>query len=360
MDFELSDDQAALAELAAKILADQSTPDALRAHEQSGAPTLQTAWVTFAQADLHGVALPEAVGGGGYGILEACLVAEQIGRHVTPIPYAATQACALLLAGTGGHDDLLRGVVDGSVVLAPALSEGTTDTTAAPATTASGDGALTGGKSSVPWGAQAARLLVPATDPDGAVSLYLVDPSAPGVTVVPEDAMWGLPQATVELAGAAGTRVGGADAVAQLERLALALSCATVAGACEGALRITAAYVSEREQFGTKIGTFQAVAQRMADAYIDTQGVRLTAIQAAWRLAEGLPADEELHVAKFWAADGGHRVAHAAQHLHGGVGMDVDFPVHRYFRWIKVLELQLGSGTEHLRRLGALVAATPV
>ena len=115
--------------------------------------------------------------------------------------------------------------------------------------------------------------------------------------------------------------------------------------------------MSEREQFGTKIGTFQAVGQRMADAYIDTQGVQLTARQAAWRLAEGLPADEELHIAKFWAADGGHRVVHAAQHLHGGIGIDVDYPVHRYFRWAKVLELQLGSGTEHLRQLGR--AASP-
>lgn len=360
MDFEPTEDQAALAELAAKILRDLCTPEALRAHEQSGDPTLAAAWSTFAEADLLGVALPESIGGGGYGVLEAALVAEQVGRHVAPIPYVPTTACALVLAGAGGHDDLLRGVVAGDVVLAPALSEGGTDSGAAPVTTADADGRLTGEKRFVPWGAHADRVLVPATGADGGVSLHLVDPRGEGVTVLAEDAMWGLPQATIELAGAPSAVVGGADAVAALERTATALLCATVAGACEGALRITAAYVSEREQFGTKIGTFQAVAQRMADAYIDTQGVRLTAIQAAWRLAEGLPADAEVHAAKFWAADGGHRVAHAAQHLHGGVGMDVDFPVHRYFRWIKVLEQHLGSGTEHLRRLGALLAAEPV
>jgi 3-oxocholest-4-en-26-oyl-CoA dehydrogenase beta subunit len=171
--------------------------------------------------------------------------------------------------------------------------------------------------------------------------------------------MWGLPLATVELAGAPAVSVGNAGAADQLRRLATALSCATVSGVCEGALRITAAYVSEREQFGTKIGTFQAVGQRMADAYIDTEAIRLTTRQGAWRLASGLPVDDELHIAKFWAADGAHRVVHAAQHLHGGVGLDLDFPIHRYFRWAKVLELQLGSGTEHLRALGASIAASP-
>lgn len=357
MDFDLSDDQTAIAELAGKILGDLCAPEHLRAHEQSGEPTLVAAWRALADADLLGVALPESVGGGGYGVLEAWLVAEQVGRHVAPVPYLPTMAGALVLASVGDHDDLLRGVVTGDVVLSPALSEGGTDTTAAPVTTAVA-GRLTGEKRFVAWGEQATRLLVPATADDGA-ALYLVDPAGAGVTAVAEEAMWGLPQATVELDGAPGERVGGADAVAQLERLATVLQCAAVAGACEGALRETAAYVSEREQFGTKIGTFQAVAQRIADAYIDTQGVRLTGIQAAWRLAEGMPVDEELHAAKFWAADGGHRVAHAAQHLHGGIGMDIDYPVHRWFRWIKVLELQLGSGTEHLRRLGALVAATP-
>ena len=360
MDFELNEDQAALAELAAKILADLATPEALRAHEQSGEPVLHKVWSTMGEAGLLGVALPESVGGGGYGVLEACLVAEQVGRYVAPVPYLATTAAALVLADTAAdaHADVLGAVAAGDAMLSYALEEGAALTTGLPVTRADADGRLTGEKRFVPFGEQARAILAVAVDPDESRALYLLTPGE-GVSLTAEDAMWGLPQASLELTGAPGVRVGGEDAVAQLERLALALSCATVAGACEGALRITAAYVSEREQFGAKIGTFQAVAQRMADAYIDTQGVRLTAISAAWRLSQGLPAEEELHIAKYWAADGGHRVAHAAQHLHGGVGMDVDFPIHRYFRWIKVLELQLGSGTEHLRRLGALMAATP-
>jgi acyl-CoA dehydrogenase len=143
------------------------------------------------------------------------------------------------------------------------------------------------------------------------------------------------------------------------DRLSAAI-CATQTGVCEEALAITATYVSEREQFGSKLGTFQAVGQRVADAYIDTEAIRLTALQAVWRLSEGLDAHDELMTAKFWAADGAQRVVHAAQHLHGGIGMDLDYPIHRYFRWAKVLELTLGGASPSLLRLGASLAAQPV
>jgi alkylation response protein AidB-like acyl-CoA dehydrogenase len=149
----------------------------------------------------------------------------------------------------------------------------------------------------------------------------------------------------------------GAEIVEWMTAHAIAGLCALQAGVCEGAIRMTAKHVSEREQFGSKIGTFQAVAHRAADAYVDTAAITLTARQAAWRLSRGLPADEALAVAKFWAADGGCRVAHAAQHLHGGLGFDTDYPVHRYFRWTKVIELTLGSAADHLLRLGDLLAA---
>jgi alkylation response protein AidB-like acyl-CoA dehydrogenase len=352
MDFTLNEEQSAVAELAGRILADLCAPEALRAHEAAGGGIHPAAWKAMADADLLGLALPEAAGGGGYGVVEAALVAEQIGRHVAPVPYQSTTTAAMAIAAAGGHEDLLRAVVAGGAVLATAIDA------AAGAVTAAGD-TLTGSSSFVTWAPLADAFVVAATSDGGESSLHLVRPGA-GVTVVDEDCVWGLPQGTLELTAAPASRLGGPDAVERAVEVATALNCATVAGLCEGATRITAGYVSEREQFGTRIGTFQAVGQRMADSYIDTQGVQLTAQQAAWRLAEGLPAAEAVHVAKWWAAWGGHRVAHAAQHLHGGIGLDLEYPVHRYFRWIKVLELQLGSGTEHLRRLGALLAAEPV
>ena len=130
-------------------------------------------------------------------------------------------------------------------------------------------------------------------------------------------------------------------------------------GVCEVALRLTADYTKTREQFDKPIATFQAVGQRAADAYIDTEAVRLTAWQAVWRIDEGLPAAKEVAIAKFWAADGGQRVVHAAQHLHGGIGVDRDYPLHRYFLWAKQLELTLGGATAQLLTLGEILANEP-
>jgi alkylation response protein AidB-like acyl-CoA dehydrogenase len=128
-------------------------------------------------------------------------------------------------------------------------------------------------------------------------------------------------------------------------------------GVAERALRMTAEYTSTREQFGKPIAKFQAVAQRAADAFIDVEVIRWTVWQAIWRLAEGLPAKQEVSIAKFWVGEGGHRVVYAAQHLHGGIGVDLDYPLYRSYLWSKQIELTLGSATQHLVRLGNDMAA---
>jgi acyl-CoA dehydrogenase len=196
--------------------------------------------------------------------------------------------------------------------------------------------------------------------------VFLVDPSRAGVSLIPESTVTGEPQWTVRLAGVEvgesdllGAVDQGAEIVGWIADRLMAAICATQTGVCEEAVAITARYVSTREQFGTRLGTFQAVGHRVADAYIDTEGIRLTALQAIWRLDAGFDAADELMVAKFWAADGAQRVVHAAQHLHGGIGMDLDYPIHRYFRWAKVLELTLGGASPSLLRLGASLVAQP-
>jgi len=159
-------------------------------------------------------------------------------------------------------------------------------------------------------------------------------------------------------------RLGGADdggaVVAWLVQRATAALSVEEAGVAAAALALVAEYTKTREQFGKPIATFQAVGQRAADAYVDTEAIRLTAWQAAWRIAEGLPADDAVAVAKFWAADGGQRVVHAAVHLHGGVGVDRDYPLHRFFLLTKQIELTLGGATDQLLRLGAALASEPV
>jgi 3-oxocholest-4-en-26-oyl-CoA dehydrogenase beta subunit len=148
----------------------------------------------------------------------------------------------------------------------------------------------------------------------------------------------------------------GADVVRYAVLAGTAALCCVQAGICAEALAMTAAYTTKREQFGKPIGSLQAVGQRAADAYVDTEVIRVTAYQAIWRLAEDLPAADEVAVAKFWAGEAGVRVLHACQHLHGGIGVDLDYPLHRYFLATKHIEHTLGTATRALLTLGDSLA----
>ena len=120
---------------------------------------------------------------------------------------------------------------------------------------------------------------------------------------------------------------------------------------------MAAEYTSQREQFGRPLSTNQGLAMRAADCYVDVDCMRITLWEAAWRLAVGLPAADAVTVAKYWSAEGGQRVVHNTQHMHGGIGADIDYPVHRYFLWVKEMEIQLGAGSAQLAKLGASIAS---
>jgi 3-oxocholest-4-en-26-oyl-CoA dehydrogenase beta subunit len=375
VDFTWSDEQQAISELSHRILSEQLPPERLRELEQQPGWYADDVWGALAKADLLGLALPEADGGAGYGLLEACLVAEQVGRTVAPLPYlSCIVGAALPLAEFGTADQrarLLPGIVDGSQTMSVALLEADeVELPVVPATVAERDGdgwTIDGEKVLVPGADRATAVLVPARTGEGTVTVFLVAPDATGLSLSREHAVTGEPQWTMRLQGVRagaddvlGVPDEGAVVVGWIRDRLLAAICAVQTGVCEEALAITSRYVCEREQFGTKLGTFQAVGHRIADAYIDTEAIRLTALQAIWRLDRGLPAHDELMVAKFWAAEGAQRVVHAAQHLHGGIGVDLDYPIHRYFRWAKVLELTLGGASPSLLRLGASLAGQPV
>ena len=270
-------------------------------------------------------------------------------------------------------------VAAGQVVLTAALAELVGDVIlpggAAPATTAtpepSGGWKLDGTKACVPAGLVADLVLVPATvladgnQPAG-TGVFLVPTDAAGVTRTRQDGP-AVPEALLELSGMVvaddarlgGPETDGATVVAFVAERAAAALCVQEAGVTAASVALISEYTKTREQFGKPIATFQAVGQRAADAYVDAEAIRLTALQAAWRLAVGLPATAEVAVAKFWAADGGQRVVHAAAHLHGGVGVDRDYPLHRYFLLTRQIELTLGGARDSLARLGAVLAADP-
>ena len=208
-------------------------------------------------------------------------------------------------------------------------------------------------------------MLVPAATPPG-VTVFLVSPADAGVTVERQQ-VTGAVTGCVVLDGVSlgedrvlGEAAAGREITDWLVARATVGLCAQQLGVVQRALELTSAYAQSRVQFGKPIGGFQAVSQRLADAYIDVEAVRLTMWQAAWRLSEGLPCDSEVATAKFWAADAGHRVAHTAVHVHGGVGIDMDYPLHRYFVAAKRCEFALGGATAQLRRIGAALASDQV
>ena len=370
MDFDLTDEQQATTELAAKLLGDKATPEALRALDHADELRFdRDLWSAMADAGLLGIAVPVEHGGAGLGLVELCLVLEEVGRRTAPVPALASLAFAgLPIARFGSPAQraaLLTGLAGGTGVPTAALVEPLGDPLR-PATIARPEGegwVLDGAKTNVPAGLVADTVLVPATTPDGATGVFLVATDANGVSRERQVTTTGTPEAQLVLAG---VRLGGDAALGPVDaggsvlrwtvEHATVAACAVMAGLAAEAVRMTGEYTSSREQFGRPIATFQAVGQRAADAYVDAHAIRLTMLQAAWRLAAGFPADREVAIAKYWAAAGGQRVVHAAQHLHGGIGVDRDYPLHRYFLLAKQLELTLGGASRQLVNLGRLLA----
>jgi alkylation response protein AidB-like acyl-CoA dehydrogenase len=390
MDFTLAEEEAAVDELARGVLAEASTQERLAELEVAGEPYDRALWATLAETGLLGVVVPAELGGAGLadgGVLALGVLLEHAGRTAARVPLLPTLAYAALPlarfgAGTPLADRWLRRVAAGEAILTGAFAEPLADPQApaavarpAAALDAGDDGyregtsgwVLDGAKAFVPAGTFADVALVSAmvVEPSGrrvGAGVFVVELSAPGVTVTAEPTLTGLPVARVEFAGVRVTGdalLGPADGSVldwTLQRVTAA-SCAMVAGLADASVRLAATYTTTREQFGHPIADFQAVRQRVADTYVDSRAIRLTALEALWRLANGLPAEREVAVAKAIAAEAGARVVRGTTHVHGGMGVDRSYPLHRHYLAAKQLELTLGSATPQLRALGRLLAA---
>lgn len=324
-------------------------------------------WRKLIDADVLSTTAPEALGGGGFGVLEEVAVLVALGRQLAAVPYLESVVLAAGALAESGSTDLQRDwatpAVSGEKVLTVAL-EGEMGQGPVQATSgADGSGyRLTGSRTLVPYGPVADAFLVPAETGDG-VKVFLIAADDAGLTVTALDTTGHGSVGHLELSGVevdAGRIVGDAEASSRLTTRHHLGRAAYQLGVLDRALELTATYAREREQFDRPIGSFQAVAQRLADGYIDIKGLRMTLTQAAWRVSEGLPADIDVASAAFWAAEAGHRVAHTAVHVHGGVGIDTDHPIHRYFLAAKQTEFAVGGATGQLLRIGRELADTPV
>ncbi|MEV4944552.1 acyl-CoA dehydrogenase family protein [Streptomyces sp. NPDC053755] len=385
MDFTATEEQTAAAGLAARIFGDLATHERLAA---AGTDSDAELWKALCAAGL-----PEAVGEAG--LLGLVLLAEEQGRTTAQVPFTAS--CVYGLLAVARH-----GTKTQRARLLPGFEDGTSVATGAfPATGAvrvGPDGRLSGEVAWVPWLRDATHVLVP----DDEHTLWLVPVAeemaareteevgeagkreevgeagealgvvgtgeageapgvagaagAPAVVVTPVELTAPWAAGRLVLHRARGERLGGPGSYEDVLAMARIAFAGLQAGVCAGSLARAVAHTSAREQFGRPLATRQAVQLRAADAHMDTEAIRVTAYEAAWRLDHGLPVEEQALTAAWWASEAGKRVVHAGQHLHGGTGADLDHPVHRHFLWGRQLDAYLGCGTALLAELGGLLA----
>ena len=373
MDFSISEEEEAIRDLAHQILSDGCPAEHLAEIERAegGDGYDHDLYRALAEAHLLGVALPEKFEGAGYGLGALLVLLEEAGRAVAPLPLLpvlAQAAPAITRYGTDAQRDRwLPGIATGQHLVSVALDEIGNDHPGAPSTTARPDGdvwRLQGEKVCVPAAASCAAILVPARTQDGGLCVFLVDPQATGVVLEESRASDHSRQFRLSLNDVAleadallgDPEIGGEiiDSILNHTRVGVA---ALQIGISEEALRRTAEYTSTRKQFGRAIGTFQAVTMRSADAYIDIESMRSTLWQAAWQIENDLPASQAAAAAAWWACQGAHRVVHTAQHLHGGIGADIEYPIHRFFLRATQLSMIVGGAGRQVASIGARLAA---
>ena len=358
MNFDPTEEQGVVRELTAALVASRNP-----AGRQW--PDTQL-WSALAEANLLGTSLPEDVGGSGLGIVDLGFVLTECGRGLARVPLLYSSVAAIAVDRFGSQSQRrtwLPGVVDGSTVLTVGIDFA--ERGALPTARRDGEGWIVDGVVSfVPWAEQADRILAAADSGNGTL-LVLLDAQADGIETTAQSTTNGEPGSTVILGQVTVVPdevIAGPDPdhVAQqwVWQLLVAGASALLVGVCEGALRLTADYTNEREQFGRVLATFQGVKLHAGQAFIDAEAIRVTTLQALWRLDSRLPAEREVSIAKFWASEGSARVTGVAQRLHGGIGVSLEYPVHRYLLWAKHTELRLGSAQWQLNRLGELLGAS--
>jgi 3-oxo-4-pregnene-20-carboxyl-CoA dehydrogenase alpha subunit len=359
MDFTLGETEQAVASTAAEVLGHAQPP------AEPGADDTAL-WKELSRAGLLSLALPAFLGGDELGVLAVATALTEIGRRAAPVPALATLALGVLPVVRWGDRDLqqavLDGVASGDTLLTAAVREPSQVMPVVPATTArlaGGSGTVSGIKIGVPCGAGADWILVPARITAGGTGtgVMVVASSASGLSWQRTHSASSCPEYTLRLDAAPVSHVLGAGTagrvVTDLYQLATAGACCLADGAVAGALALTTGHVAAREQFGRPLASFQAAAEKVADVYITSRTLHLATLSACWRLDAGRGAAADLDVAAYWLADRAPAALQTCHHLHGGIGMDVSYPLHRYSSLVKDLVRFVGGADHRLDRLGA-------
>ena len=355
MDFKFTSEQEAVVDLATSITSDLAAAADRLAGGLFGDPD-PSVLGALARAGLLGLAIPEKYGGSGLGFVESSLVLEQVGASLLRAPLIGTLTAGLAITEFGTdahHEQYLTGLAEGDLVMSAPLGGSSLR-----ARRDGGTWSIRGAFDLVPAALRADRVLLSAAADDGP-QLFLVRPDAEGLewaeSILTDGSRVHGAAVDVTVPDEDRLRCGGAADRWLAERLSVGVT-AMALGVARAAVKLAAGYVSQREQFGRPIGTFQAVSYQLADSYIDLQAMEVTSRRAAWCLSNRSHAPKEVAIAKWWSTTAGQRVISTALHVHGGIGVDLDYPMHRYLVAFKVLELACGSDVAHLAALARLLA----
>ncbi len=338
MDFTRNSNQSTVAEMISGLLERDSQPEAL--------------WTALSEAGLFQMVLPDDLGGDGLGLPEAATVLTELGKAAAVGPVLATLGFGIIPLTRLAEPALIRDTVGSGRILTAALMEPGSPFPAEPKTKAVPDGDLmrvTGTKIAVPYAEQAYRILVPTS-----AGVVLVDPSAEGVRLVPTPSSSGDPEYAIEFDSAPGQFV--TENIADLYRIAIAAIGAVADGLAAGAAALTASHLASRHQFGKPLATFQAVAGEIADVYVTARTIHVAAVSAVWQASQENPSRPgDSDVLAYWIAAELPAAMQACHHLHGGIGVDVTYPMHRYYSAAKDLARLVGGASYRLDLVGASI-----
>ncbi|SEN04359.1 Acyl-CoA dehydrogenase [Mesobacillus persicus] len=368
MDFTLSETQEVFKSTANKFFKEKCTITALKEAEKSAKNYSPALYKEIADLGFVGLIIPEEYGGAGGTFMDLAIVVEEAGYANLPTPFLSTiayGAIPLLQSGTEEQKQkLLPRIAEGEFIFTGAFSEPQShydyrlikSTLSDKGSTYS----LNGKKLFVPFAESADYLLTLAKSSNGDVRLLLVKGGQPDILITSIPAIGpervyevnyrDVPLTSEDVLG------NGGDGWSQTNRviqMATALECIEMVGVLRRAVEVTNEYVKERRQFNRPIGSYQSVQHRLSDMLTVVEGGRLAAYQAMWRLAEGLPADRELAIAKAWLSKEGQNVLTGAHQLHGGMGIDIDYPLQFCFRRFKRFQLSMGTAPIHLKKIAS-------
>jgi alkylation response protein AidB-like acyl-CoA dehydrogenase len=369
MKFRFSDEQQAISDAAEPVFADLCKDETIKNLNAGDNPFHNELWQQLAESGMHGLVVPEEYGGLGMTLVELCLILELQGKYVAPVPLIPTLVECAIPLGRSDNDALkehvLPGVVSGDLILGPVRpASGYVVTDALRATVAGDAWTIEGSSGLVPYASVANGFVVSVPTDNGDPLIFYCPADADGITVTAQRTTTGelaghVTFNTHEVSMAEVLAMGDAArdlAEKQKQDACIALAAMQVGVLSEG-LKRTAEYVSQRKQFGRPLGSFQAVSQQAANAYMSIESLR----GVYWRALDDIEHEKDAalsaRVAKFWVGEAGHIAAHTILHLHGGIGQDIGYPVHRFFLWGKHNERYLGTPEDMAVDIGTLIAA---